>query len=81
MKHAILCLTILCSIESTNECVNRYSNRTFVSTADAEYLINIVLGKADKDDFETETVDFNHNGVLDITDITKLLEQLMKQKQ
>ena len=52
-----------------------------ITTADAIDLINIVLGKADEDDYETETADFDQNGVLDITDITKLIELLMKQKQ
>lgn len=52
-----------------------------ITTADAIDLINIVLGKADEDDYETETADFDQNGVLDIIDITKLIELLMKQKQ
>ncbi len=52
-----------------------------ITTADAIDLINIVLGKADEDDYETETADIDQNGVLDITDITKLIELLMKQKQ
>ncbi len=50
-----------------------------ITTTDAIDLINIVLGKADEDDYETETADFDQNGVLDITDITKLIELLMKQ--
>ena len=52
-----------------------------ITTTDAIDLINIVLGKADEDDYETETADIDQNGVLDITDITKLIELLMKQKQ
>ena len=52
-----------------------------ITTADAIDLINIVLGKADEDDYETETADIDQNGELDITDITKLIELLMKQKQ
>ena len=50
-----------------------------ITTTDAIDLINIVLGKADEDDYETETADIDQNGVLDITDITKLIELLMKQ--
>ena len=50
-----------------------------ITMADAIDLINIVLGKADEDDYDVEAADLDEDGELTITDITMLIDLLMKQ--